>query len=85
MEPGGRTSLADEVHAALASSIAELRAAGIAAALVVDPFAETQDHRPHMEPSWVTLPPEAGPTGTETEFTVGGRFGDTAFGTTRFE
>jgi hypothetical protein len=85
VEPGSSTSLADEVHAALASSIDELRAAGVAAALVVDRFTETQSHRPQMQPSWVTLPAEAGPTGTEVEFTVGGRFGDTAFGTTRFE
>lgn len=83
--PAGRSALAGAVATALASSIAELRAAGVAAALVLDPFVELQAHRPTVRLPWIMLAPEGAPSGVSAGFTVGGRFDDTAFGGTQFE
>jgi hypothetical protein len=85
VEPAGRTPLAGSVAAALGSSIGELRAAGVTAALVLLPFIEVQAHRPSVLLPWIVLPSEGAPTGTSAGFTVGGRFDDTAFGSTLFE
>ena len=84
VEPSGRPPLAGEVARALASSIDELRAAGVTAELALVPFEEHQPHRPSVRLPWVVLPAEHAPTGTEAEFTVGGRFDETVFGRTRF-
>jgi hypothetical protein len=85
VEPAGRTPLAGSVAAALASSIGDLRAAGVTAALILLPFVEVQTHRPSLRLSWIVLPAEGAPAGTSAGFTVGGRFDDTAFGSTLFE
>jgi hypothetical protein len=85
VEPAGRNALAGSVATALAKTISELRAAGVAAALVLAPFVEVQGHRPSVDLPWMVLPVEAAPAGTTAGFTVGGRFDETAFGGTRFE
>ena len=85
VEPSGRPPLAGEVARALATSVDELRAAGVTAELVLVPFEERQPHRPSVRLPWMVLPPEHGPSGTDAEFTVGGRFDETVFGRTRFD
>ena len=85
LEPSGRPPLADAVGEALREAVGELRAAGVAAAVVLEPFAEVQRHAASVELPWRRMPDEVGPTGTLTSFEVGGRFGETAFGATRFD
>jgi hypothetical protein len=85
VEPAGRASLAASVGDALGVAVGELRAAGVAASVVFLPFEETQAHLPSVEPSWISLPSETAPVGIVTEVSVGGHFGDTTFGGTRFE
>jgi hypothetical protein len=85
VEPAARDSLAGSVATTLATTISELRAAGVAGALVLVPFVEVQAHRPSVSLPWMVLPVEAAPAGTSAGFSVGGRFDETAFGGTRFE
>jgi hypothetical protein len=85
VEPAPTRSITRSVFGALEATIAQLRAAGVQAALVLEPFAEIQGHRSQVRLPWVSLPVESGPTGDEAGFMLGARFGEAAFGGTRFE
>ncbi len=69
----------------LESSLAALHAAGVSSALSFVPFVETQPQQVRVALPWVRLEPEAGPAGRDEALSLGGRFGESTFGGTRFE
>jgi hypothetical protein len=73
--------LADGLRAA----IDELRAAGVRAEVLLDPFVETQPQRVKVRLPWVVLPPESGPSGEGETVELGARFGESALDRARFE
>ena len=73
------------VGQALAATIQRLRAAGVRAAVRFEPFSETQDQKDRLRPSWKILDPEEGPSGRESDFAIGGRYGESPLGRSRFE
>jgi hypothetical protein len=85
VEPAPAGSTSGLVFGALEATIAQLRAAGVKTALVLEPFTEVQGHRSQVRLPWISLPIESGPTGDEAGFMLGGRFGEVPFGGTRFE
>lgn len=74
-----------EVAHALTASLAELRAAGVKAEVVFQPFQETQRQQVTARVPWKILDPEAGPSGTTRALDVGARFGESPLDGTRFE
>jgi hypothetical protein len=68
----------------LRQSIADLRAAGVRAEVVFEPFRETQAQAALGRTSWVRLDPEPGPSGRD-RLEVGARFDDSPLGTSRFD
>jgi hypothetical protein len=82
VEPG--VSVFQDVADGLSESILELHAAGVRAAVLFDPFIETQPQRVTGRASWVQLDAEAGPAGRD-QLTVGARFGDSPLGGSRFD
>jgi hypothetical protein len=72
-----------QVGDGLRESIGELHAAGVRAEVVFDPFLETQQQKVRGQLSWVVLDPEQGPAGLD-RFSIGGRFGDSPLGGSRF-
>jgi hypothetical protein len=69
----------------LDASIAELRAAGVESRTRYLPFTETQGHRAVATLPWVVLAPEQGSAGERISVALGGQFGESALGGTRFE
>jgi len=74
-----------EVGDGLVSSVAELRAAGVAAKVVFAPFAESQRQTVIGRVPWKTLDPETGPSGDTRSVDLGGRFGESPLDQARFE
>ena len=75
----------EELGAAIESTVQDLRAAGVRAAVRFDPFTETQDQRVSVRPSWQVIPPEVGPVGFERDVALSGQFGQARFSDSRFE
>lgn len=85
IERSGTPSRLGEVTEALGAGVAELRAAGVRAEVVYQPFAETQRQRDRVRLPWIVLPREPGPSGVDGRVALGARFGESAFASTRFE
>ncbi len=73
--------LADGLRAA----VAEIRAAGVRAEVLLDPFVETQPQRVRATLPWLVVPPERGPSGIGETVELGARFGESALDKARFE
>jgi hypothetical protein len=73
------------VAEALRETIAEIHAAGVLARVVFDPFVETQAQRVVANVPWVITPPEGAPSGERVQIAFGGRYGESALDTSRFE
>jgi hypothetical protein len=73
--------LADGLRAA----IAEIRAAGVRAEVLLDPFVETQPQRVRVTLPWIVVPSERGPSGEGETLALGARFGESALDRARFE
>jgi hypothetical protein len=68
----------------LRESIGELHAAGVRAEVKFVPFQETLRQHVRLRPSWVVLPPGRGPAGEGSSMELGGRFGETGLGSSRY-
>jgi hypothetical protein len=77
------------VHEVLADglreTIAEIRAAGVRAEVLLDPFLETQPQRVRVTLPWIVVPPERAPSGEGETVEFGARFGESALDRARFE
>ena len=73
------------IEQGLRHSLDRLRAAGVRADLHFQPFVEVQPQKERFELPFRLLEPERGPTGIERDMTLGGRFGETRLGDSRFE
>lgn len=74
-----------EVADGLVASITDLRAAGVKAAVLFDPFGETQRQKVIARLPWKVLDPETGPSGETRALDLGARFGESPLDQTRFE
>lgn len=92
--PRGLVALAPEleglpvhelVGSALGSTIQEIRAAGVRAAVRLEPFREEQGQRVRATLPWVVLPRERAAVGTGEDLDLGARFGESALGAGRLE
>ncbi len=88
VEPAG-TGGSETPHALIergvTDSLRRLHAAGVRSAVRFRPFAERQLQRDLFELPFRVFDPERGPTGTDRGATIGGRFGETRLGDSRFE
>jgi hypothetical protein len=73
-----------EVGEDLAATVGQLRAAGVRAGVRFEPFSETQRQFTRFEPSFKHLPRERDPAGNQSDFGIGGRFGESPLGQARF-
>jgi hypothetical protein len=73
------------VGGALAATVREIRAAGVRAAVLLEPFREEQAQRVRATVPFVVMPTERGPAGGGDELAVGARFDEAALGTGRLE
>ncbi len=69
----------------LESSVAALHAAGVRSAVRFVPFVETQRQEARARLPWVRLDAETASPGRDAGLSLGGRFGESTFGGTRFE
>jgi len=75
----------EEVAAGLRDAIGQLRAAGVRAAVELVPFVETQRQRVRVTLPWVVTDREIGSAGARDRISIGGRFGETSLGDSRYE
>lgn len=75
----------DEIGDGLRASIAELRAAGVRSQVNFVPFTETQAQRVRVTLPWLVIDRQAGSAGRRDRLSLGGHFGETALGDSRFE
>jgi hypothetical protein len=74
----------DRLADALSASVDGLRAAGVRARVVFEPFTDTQPQSVRATLPWVVIDPERGPLGGD-ELELGARFGESALDRTRFD
>ncbi|MGE3956466.1 MAG: hypothetical protein AB7H96_07085 [Vicinamibacterales bacterium] len=75
----------DVVERGLVDSVRRLHAAGVRAAVRFEPFVERQPMREQFDLPFRVFDPERGPSGIDRGATLGGRFGETRIGQSRFE
>jgi hypothetical protein len=75
----------EQIAAGLRSTIAELRAAGVLAQVKFIPFIETQNQRVRATLPWVVTDRQTGSAGARDTLALGGRYGETTIGDSRFE
>ena len=85
IEPGDSDPRHDQVAEALRDAIIRLHAAGVRARVLLVPFVEEQAQETQFSIPIKVLDPETGSAGWQDTVTIGGRFGDTALGDSRFE
>lgn len=90
VEPFGPTAGAaahtyEQVEDGLRDAIGQLHAAGVRADVRFVPFVEAQPQRVKVTLPWVVLDREVGPTGFTAGTELGGRFGESSLGGSRFE
>lgn len=85
IQPGDAPSRIDDVAQALDGSIQRLHGAGVKAAVRFVPFVEEQRQLTTFHLPFKVLDPEGGPSGRDRGFVLGGRFGDSPLGSSRFE
>ena len=74
-----------EIAEGLRGTIAELRAAGVRSQVQFIPFVETQPQRVRVTLPWLVTDRQTGSAGTHDRLSLGGRFGETTIGDSRFE
>ena len=74
-----------QVEDALRDSIGRLHAAGVRADVAFDPFTEEQRQETRFRLGMKVLDPEQGSAGERDQVAVGGRFGESGLGDSRFE
>ena len=88
-EPGGAGAdgVPNHEHVAegLRSAVGVLHATGVRAVVVFEPFAEEQRQRVRFRLGLKTLEPETGTAGTADSLSLGGRFGESPLGGSRFD
>jgi hypothetical protein len=89
VEPAGLEVDGRPVHAhvadTLVASLGELHAAGVRAQVRFRPFSERQPHHVSCRLTTMVLDPERAPAGSDDRVTLGGRFGESSLGGSRFE
>jgi hypothetical protein len=75
----------EQIAAGLRSSIGELRAAGVLAQVKFIPFVETQNQSVRATLPWVITDRQTGSAGLGDSLSLGGLFGETKIGDSRFE
>lgn len=75
----------EQIAAGLRSSISELRAAGVLAQVKFIPFTETQRQQVRATLPWVVTDRQTGSAGVGDNLSLGGLFGETQIGDSRFE
>jgi len=88
VEPGGTGDAEaphDVVERGLVDSLRRLHAAGVRSGGRLDPFTEQQPMRESFDLPFRVFDPERGPSGIDRGATLGGRFGETRIGQSRFE
>jgi len=73
----------EQIAEGLRDSILELHAAGVSARTVFEPFRDIQRQKVRAQVSWIIIDPEQGPAGID-RFELGGRFGSSPLGGSRF-
>jgi hypothetical protein len=88
VEPGDAGD-AEAPHSVVARGLGDalrrLHAAGVRSAVRFQPFTEQQPMRERFDLPFRVFDPERGPSGIERAATLGGRFGETRIGHSRFE
>ncbi|MDB6062015.1 MAG: hypothetical protein JWM78_2118 [Verrucomicrobiaceae bacterium] len=74
-----------EIADGLRSTIAQLRAAGVRSQVQFIPFVETQSQRVSVTLPWLITDRQIATAGTHDSLALGGRYGDTTIGDSRFE
>ena len=74
-----------EIADGLRGAIADLRAAGVRSQVKFVPFSETQGQRVRVTLPWLVTDRQAGSAGTHDRLSLGGQFGETSLGDSRFE
>jgi hypothetical protein len=69
----------------LRDAIGTLHAAGVRAVVAFDPFVEKQEQRVRFQLPIKVIDPEIGPAGQGDGISIGGRFGESRLGSSRFE
>ena len=75
----------EQIAGGLADAVRALHAAGVKSAVRFIPFEEIQPQRVRVTLPWMKMPPEKASPGTGDEVFLGGRFGETSLGGSRFE
>lgn len=78
-------SIHEDVAEGLRTSIGKLHAAGVKTEVNMTPFSEEQPQMVVFQLSAKILDPEAGPAGENDQLSLGGRFGESTLGGSRFE
>lgn len=81
----GDVPLYQQIGAGLRDAITQLRAAGVRADVVFEPFFETQPQHVRVTVPWVVTDREIASAGMHDRLSLGGRFHDTTLGDSRFE
>jgi hypothetical protein len=81
----GATRPHEQVAAGLQDSIGQLHAAGVKAAGILVPFTERQRQKARVTLPWKVIDRERGPAGVTESMDLGGRFGESSLGGSRFE
>jgi hypothetical protein len=84
LEPDA-SDLHELVARGLADTISVLRVAGVRSSIVLMPLQETQRQVIRATIPWIVLDRETGSPGQKAELSLGGQFGETPLGGTRFE
>jgi hypothetical protein len=82
---GQEIRLYEQIAEGLEDSIRQLHAAGVRAEVNFIPFIETQPQKVRVSLPWKILDRQKGSAGTRDELSMGGRFGETPLGGSRYE
>jgi hypothetical protein len=75
----------EQLEEGLRDAIGQLHAAGVRADVRFVPFVETQEQRVKVTLPWKVIDREIGPSGGIEGVDLGGRFGESSLGGSRFE
>jgi hypothetical protein len=75
----------EHVAEGLQDAVRQLHAAGVKAQVRFVPFVETQRQKARVRLPWIVTEPQSASPGTGDTMTVGGRFGESSLGGSRFE
>lgn len=81
---GADPQIVDDITDALRRGLDELRAAGVVAELAPHGLHDEQRQHARVSLSWVRVPPERAPSGSDRRFAVSARFGESPLGESRY-